>query len=100
MCCVCLKTQIVFAGKNLSSFSLPFLRLKQQKVNLYGLLTCLPDSPQNAEIELYKPWRPKAFSLFGIIIHVLVISLALFENLCYGSTAIINMLFFSVRGST
>ena len=38
---------------------------------------------------LYKLWRPKGFFQFEIIINVLVSS-----YLCYGSTAIIHILFF------
>ena len=36
----------------------------------------------DAEIFLHKPWRPMGFFI------------------CYGSTAIINILYFSVQGST
>ena len=41
----------------------------------------------------------KGFVQFKIIINVFALSDS-FENLCYGSTAIINMLIFTVQGST
>ena len=48
---------------------------------------------------LYKPWRQKSFFKFEIIINVLVIALSdSFENLCYGSTASINILYFYSAG--
>ena len=49
---------------------------------------------------LYKPWKPKGFIQFEIIINVLVIQSDSFEYLCYGSTIIINIFTFTVRGST
>ena len=55
--------------------------------------------PNNAEICLYKPWKPKRFFRFEIIINVLALC-ASFEYLCHGSTAIINILLLSARGSS
>ena len=47
-------------------------------------------NPDNTEIFLYKPQRPKSYlSLSGS-----------FEYLCYGSTATIYIFTLSVRGST
>ena len=51
----------------------------------------------NADILLYKPWRPKGFFQFEIIINVLVYSVRfIWILLCYGSTAIINSSFFQL----
>ena len=46
-------------------------------------------NPYNAEIFLYKQWRPKGFFQFEFIISVLVSSFRFLEYLCYESTAII-----------
>ena len=43
-----------------------------------------------------KPWRPKGFIQFKIIINVLVS----FEYLCYESTVTLNIFAVTVRGST
>ena len=60
--------------------------------------TCI--IPYNAEILLYKPWGPKGYFLFEIIINILVNAFDPFEYLCYESAAIINMFTLTVRGST
>ena len=46
----------------------------------------------NAGIFLYKPWRPKGFFQFEIIINVLVSSASFeYTYLCYEYVAIINI---------
>ena len=48
-------------------------------------------NPYTAKICLYKPWKPKGFFQFEIIINILVSPSSSFECICYGSTAIINI---------
>ena len=56
---------------------------------------------QSNEIFLHKPWRPKGFVEFEIIINVLVSSFpCILIYICYGSTTIINISTLTVRGST
>ena len=68
------------------------------RINVYSHLQPLRFNPYNAEIFLYKPWRP---TIFFNLKSSKMSSLALsdsFEYLCYGSTAIINLLILSVLG--
>ena len=58
-------------------------------------------NPYNAEIFLYKLWRPKDFFQFEIIINVLVSSFRFIwipMLWCHGCTAIINVLILSTWG--
>ena len=48
----------------------------------------------NAEICLYKAWKRKGFFQIEIIRNVLLALSVSFEYICYGSTAIINILLF------
>ena len=53
------------------------------------------------DIFIYKPWRPKGFIQFKIIINVLVISFRVIRIpmfRCYGSTTIINICTLTVVG--
>ena len=62
-------------------------------------ISALRGNPYNAEIFLYKSWKPKGFFQFEIIIDVFALS-ALYEYPCYRSTASIHILILTVWGST
>ena len=57
-------------------------------------------NPHNAEIFVYKPWRPEGFfnSKSSEMSYLHVAISGSFEYLCYGSTAIRNILILAVRG--
>ena len=72
----------------------------REKIRVAQWIFVQPFKPYNAEILSYKPWGPMCFFQFEIIINVLVSSFRSIWVLRYEFTAIINICFLTVRGST